>query len=56
MGIQYDNLNAAYAALRTLREEFLKGTITNAELKAQEFVIKNDIRVILGLEPISPTP
>ncbi len=51
MGIQYDKLNAAYAMLRTLKEEFLKGTITKEELDAQEVVIKNDIREILGFPP-----
>ena len=54
MAIQYDNLNAAYSMLRTLREEFLKGTITKDELDAQEFIIKNDIRKILGLREITP--
>ena len=54
MPIQYDRLNSAYAALRTLREEFLKGTITKEELDAQEVVIKKDIREILGFPPITP--
>ena len=54
MAIQYDNLNAAYAMLRTLREEFIKDTITKAELDAQEFIIRNDIRKILGLLEITP--
>ena len=52
MGIEYDKLNAAYAMLRTLKEEFLKGVITKEELDAQEKVIKNDIREILGFEPV----
>lgn len=51
MAIQYDKLNEAYAMLRTLREEFLKGTLTKQELDAQEVVIKNDIRQILGFSP-----
>lgn len=54
MGIQYDKLNEAYAMLRTLREEYLKATITKDELDEQEFVIKNDIREILGFPPIPP--
>lgn len=54
MAIAYDTLNQAYAMLRTLKEEFLKGTITKEELDAQEFVIKNDIRQILGFPPITP--
>lgn len=49
MAIQYDNLNAAKAALRTLREEFLNGLITNKEFKEAEEKIKADIRVILDL-------
>ena len=52
MPIQYDKLNSAYAALRTLREEFLQGTITKEELDAQEKVIRNDIREILGFPPV----
>ena len=52
MAIQYDKLNAAYAMLRTIREEFLKGNLTPQELAAQELVIKNDIREILGFPPI----
>jgi len=54
MAIQYDKLNDAYAMLRTIREEFLNGTITNAELKEQEKKIQADIREILGLPPIMP--
>lgn len=54
MAIDYDKLNAAYGMLRTLREEFLKGNITKDELDAQEVVIKNDIREILGFPPITP--
>ena len=55
MGIQYDKLNAAYAMPRTLQEEFLKSNLTKEELDAQEFVIKNDIRELLGFPPI-PSP
>lgn len=51
MAIDYDKLNAAYGMLRTLREEFLKGNITKAELDAQEAKIKDDIRGILGFSP-----
>lgn len=54
MAIDYDKLNAAYAMLRTLRQEFLDGRITALELKAQEDKIKLDIRAILGM-PL-PTP
>jgi hypothetical protein len=54
MAIAYDNLNAAKAVLRTLREEFLDGVITNAERLEQEAKIKNDIRVILGFAPLTP--
>lgn len=54
MPIDYDKLNSAYGMLRTLREEFLKGTITKVELDAQELKIKDDIRHILGFEPIVP--
>jgi len=52
MGIEYDKLNAAYAAIKSLREEFLKGTITKDELDAQEVKIRNDIREILGFTPV----
>lgn len=52
MAIAYDNLNAAYAMMRTLREEFLNGTITKEELDAQIAKVKNDIRVIMGFAPI----
>jgi len=52
MAIQYDKLNEAYSALRTLREEFIKGTITSEELSYQEAVIRNDIREILGFPPV----
>jgi len=52
MAIQYDKLNEAYAMLRTLREEFLRGTITKEELDAQEVIIRNDIRQILGFPPV----
>lgn len=54
MSIQYDQLNAAKAALRTLREEFLNGVITNKELKEQEAKIQADIREVLGLPPLTP--
>jgi len=54
MDIDYDKLNTAYAMMRTLREEFLKELITKVELDAQLFVIKNDIRKILGFEPVTP--
>ena len=54
MAIDYDKLNQAYGMLRTLKEEFLKGTITKDELDAQEVVIKNNIREILGFPPITP--
>ena len=51
MTIEYDKLNAAYAAIRSLREEFLRGTITKDELDAQEAKIRGDIREILGFPP-----
>jgi len=51
MVIEYDRLNAAYTAIRSLREEFLKGTITKDELDAQEVKIRADIREILGFTP-----
>lgn len=51
MAIDYDKLNQAYATMRTLREEFLKGTITKTELDAQLIKIKADIRAILGFTP-----
>lgn len=54
MPIEYDKLNAAYAMLKTIREEFLKGTITKPELDAQEVKIKADIRVLLGFPPVTP--
>lgn len=56
MPIQYDKLNEAKAALRTLREEFLAGTIDFAELTEQEAVLKADIRELLALPPVPPTP
>lgn len=52
MAIQYDKLNAAYAMMRTLKEEFLKDTITKAELDAQLAKIKSDIRELLGFPPV----
>ena len=54
MSIEYDKLNAAYAMLRTLREEFLRDTITKEELDAQEAKVKNDIRELLGFLPLPP--
>ncbi len=54
MPIQYDKLNSAYAALRTLRQEFLDGTITTEELAEQTAIIKAEIRAIIGLPPITP--
>lgn len=54
MSIDYDNLNSAKRTLRTLREEYLNATITKEELDAQELVIKNDIRKLLGLPEITP--
>ena len=54
MPIEYDRLNAAYAMLRTMREEFLKGNITKAELDAIEAKIKADIRELLGFPPVTP--
>lgn len=54
MGIQYDKLNEAYSALRTVREEFVKGTLTTTELAEQETKIKADIREILALPPVTP--
>ena len=54
MAIQYDKLSEAKSALRTLREEFLAGILTNAELKEQEKVIQANIREILGLPPVTP--
>lgn len=52
MAIDYEKLNAAYAMMRTLKEEFLKDTITREELDAQLAKIKDDIREILGFLPI----
>lgn len=54
MAIDYQKLNDAYGILRTLREEYLKETITKEELDAQVVKIKNDIREILGYPPIVP--
>lgn len=53
MDIQYDKLTQAYSQLRALRQAFLDGLITNAELKDQEKVIKDNIREILGFPPIA---
>ncbi|MCK4721771.1 MAG: hypothetical protein KAT75_00635 [Dehalococcoidia bacterium] len=53
MAIEYDRLNQAYAAIRTIREEFLRGTITKEELDAMETKIRADIRGILGFEPVA---
>lgn len=51
MAIEYDELNAALAALRTLRGQFLDGIITKDELDAAETKIRADIREILGYPP-----
>jgi len=51
MAIDYDKLNQAYAIMRTLKEEFLRDTITKTELDAQLDKVKADIRVILGFSP-----
>ncbi len=52
MAIQYDRLNEAYSTLKTLRQEFLDGTITTEELAEQTAEIKANIREILSLPPI----
>ena len=52
MAIQYDKLQQAYQALRTMRQGYLDGVITAEEMATQEVVIRNDIREILGLEPL----
>ena len=52
MAIQYDKLNEAYSALRTIRQEFLNGTLSVTELAEQETVVKADIRELLSLPPV----
>lgn len=54
MGIQYDKLNEAKAALRTMRQEFLDGGLTVEELAEQEAKVKAEIRELLDLPPITP--
>ena len=52
MAIQYDKLNEAYSALRTLRQTFLDGIIDAVELAEQVLPIKANIRELLGLPPV----
>jgi len=51
MAIQYDKLNAAYAALRAIRQAFLDGVLSAAALEDQEAVIRADLLAILELPP-----
>jgi len=55
MAIQYDKLTEALNALNTMRAEFTKGNLSVEELQQAEFVIKNEIREILGMPPIPPS-
>ncbi len=52
--INYDNLNAAYSSWRALRQSYLDGIITEAELAAQVVKIKADIKEILGIPAPQP--
>ena len=55
MAIDYDKLNQAYQAQRTVRQAFLDGIITVAELKVELAKIEADIQSILSL-PEPPPP
>ncbi len=55
MALEYDKVNASMALLKSMRQAYLDGFITAAELNSIEIKIKADLRELFGFPP-PPTP